>query len=148
MRPMPREPFCQIAAKAPRPTRMESPATASPPKNVAIAGLISRKPKRTMMTETTTAMTENTARLRDHVARADTGSVWYGAEILLAMCLQKLPVGVFAGRKSYRPLIRPVETTDLRRIQGRMGVPLSSRAGPQGPVRETTGAHAAAFGKR
>ena len=76
MRPMPREPFCQIAANAPSPTRMDNPATASPPKNVAIAGLISRKPKRTMMTDTSTATTENTARLRDHVARADTGSVW------------------------------------------------------------------------
>ena len=28
------------------------------------------------ITATSTAMTENTARLRDHVARADTGSVW------------------------------------------------------------------------
>lgn len=42
MRPMPRLPFCQIAAKAPKPTRMESPAIASAPKNVARAGFISR----------------------------------------------------------------------------------------------------------
>jgi len=31
MRLMPREPFCQIAAKAAKPTRMESPAQASAP---------------------------------------------------------------------------------------------------------------------
>ena len=39
---------------------MESPAQASPPKNVASAGFISRKPKRTMRIETTTATTEKT----------------------------------------------------------------------------------------
>ena len=43
-------------------------------KNVASAGFISRKPKRTMRIETSTAMTENTARLRAHEARLDTGS--------------------------------------------------------------------------
>src|SRR5450755_3885300 len=53
MRLMPRDPFCQIATKAARPTRIESPAQASAPKNVASAGLISRKPKRTMRIETT-----------------------------------------------------------------------------------------------
>jgi hypothetical protein len=74
MRLMPREPFCQIATKAARPTRMERPAQASAPKNVASAGFISRKPKRTMMIETSTATTENTARLRAHDARLDTGS--------------------------------------------------------------------------
>ena len=73
---MPREPFCQIEAKAPSPTRIESPATASPPMKVTIAGLISRKSVWMKITATSTAMTENTARLRDHVARADTGSVW------------------------------------------------------------------------
>ena len=39
-------------------------------------GLISRKSVWTMTTATSTVMTENTARLRDHVARPDTGSVW------------------------------------------------------------------------
>ena len=73
---MPRDPFCQIAANAARPTRMERPASASAPKNVASAGFISRKPKRTMMIETTTATMEKIARLRDHVARLDTGSDW------------------------------------------------------------------------
>ena len=48
----------------------------SAPKNVASAGFISRKPKRTIRIETITAISENTARLRDHVARLDTGSVW------------------------------------------------------------------------
>ena len=73
---MPREPFCQIAAKAARPTRIDRPAQASAPKNVASAGFISRKPKRTMRIETSTATTENTARLRAHEARLDTGSDW------------------------------------------------------------------------
>ena len=45
---MPREPFCQIATKAARPTRIESPAQPSAPKKVASAGFISRKPKRTI----------------------------------------------------------------------------------------------------
>ena len=73
---MPREPFCQIAAKAARPTRMERTASASAPKKVASAGFISRKPKRTMRIETTTAITAKMARLRDQVARLDTGSDW------------------------------------------------------------------------
>ena len=73
---MPREPFCQIAAKAARLSRIESPARPSAPKNVASAGFISRKPNRTMMIETTTATTENTERLRAHDARLDTGSDW------------------------------------------------------------------------
>ena len=73
---MPRDPFCQIAAKAARPTRMERTASASAPKNVASAGFISRKPKRTITIETITATTENIARLRDQVARLDTGSDW------------------------------------------------------------------------
>ena len=76
MRLMPREPFCQIATKAESPTRMERPAQASAPKNVASAGFISRKPNRTMMIETSTATTENTARLRAHDARLETGSDW------------------------------------------------------------------------
>ena len=76
MRPMPREPFCQIAANAARPTRIERPAQASAPKKVASAGFISRKPKRTMRIDTTTATSENSARLRAHVARLDTGSDW------------------------------------------------------------------------
>jgi hypothetical protein len=71
---MPRDPFCQIETNAARPTRMERPAQPSVPKNVASAGFISRKPKRTMRIETTTATTENTARLRAHEARLDTGS--------------------------------------------------------------------------
>jgi len=53
---------------------MERAAQPSAPKNVAIAGFISRKPKRTMRIETTTATTENTARLRAQLARLDTGS--------------------------------------------------------------------------
>src|SRR5215212_4801047 len=85
MRLMPREPFCQIATKAASPTRMDSAAQASAPKKVASAGLISRKPKRTMMIETSTATTENTARLRAHEARLDTGSDLYGAENLRAI---------------------------------------------------------------
>ncbi len=52
----------------------KAPAQPSAPKNVANAGFISRKPKRTMMIETTTATTENTARLRAQIARLDTGS--------------------------------------------------------------------------
>ena len=71
---MPRDPFCQIATKAANPVRMDSAAQASAPKNVASAGLTSRNPKRTIRIETTTATTENTARLRAHVARLDTGS--------------------------------------------------------------------------
>ena len=55
---------------------MERPAQASAPKKVASAGFISRKPKRTMRIETSTATTENTARLRAHDARLDTGSDW------------------------------------------------------------------------
>ena len=55
---------------------MERTAKASAPKNVASAGYISRKPKRTIMIETITAITENMARLRDQVARLDTGSDW------------------------------------------------------------------------
>src|SRR5580692_11846016 len=85
MRLMPREPFCQIAAKAASPTRIDKPAQASAPKNVASAGFISRKPKRTIRIETTTATAENTARLRAHEARPDTGSVWWGAENLRAI---------------------------------------------------------------
>ena len=71
---MPRDPFCQIAANAASETRIERAAQPSAPKNVAIAGFISRKPKRTMRIETTTATTENTARLRAQLARLDTGS--------------------------------------------------------------------------
>ena len=71
---MPREPFCQIAAKAAKPTRTERPAQASAPKNVASAGFISRKLKRTTMIEPTTARAENIARLRAHDAKLDTGS--------------------------------------------------------------------------
>src|SRR5438045_9366410 len=82
---MPRDPFCQIAAKAARPTRVDSTAMPSAPKNVASAGFISRKPKRTIRIETRTATTENTARLRDHVARLDTGSDRKGAEKLRAI---------------------------------------------------------------
>jgi hypothetical protein len=74
-RPMPREPFCQIAANAARPSRIDTPASASAPKNIAIAGRKSRKPKRITITETALANSENTARRRDHVARADTGSI-------------------------------------------------------------------------
>ena len=73
---MPRDPFCQIAANAASPTRMERTARASAPKNVASAGFISRKPKRTIRIETITATTEKMARLRDQVARPDTGSDW------------------------------------------------------------------------
>ena len=71
---MPRVPFCQIAAKAASPIRIDSAAQPSAPKKVASAGFISRKPKRTIRIETTTATTENTARLRAQVARPDTGS--------------------------------------------------------------------------
>ena len=71
---MPREPFCQIATKAASPTSIERPAQARAPKKVASAGFISRKPNRTIMIETNTATTENTARLRAHEARLDTGS--------------------------------------------------------------------------
>ena len=71
---MPRDPFCQIATKAARPTRIERTAQPSAPKKVASAGCISRKPWRTMMIDTSTATTENTARLRAHEARLDTGS--------------------------------------------------------------------------
>ena len=49
-------------------------AQPSAPKNVASAGFTSRKPKRTMRIETSTATIENTARLRAHDARLDTGS--------------------------------------------------------------------------
>ncbi len=73
---MPRDPFCQIAANAARPTRIDSTAQPSAPKKVASAGFISRKPKRTMRIETTTATTAKMARLRDQVARLDTGSDW------------------------------------------------------------------------
>ena len=52
----------------------KNPARPSAPKNVASAGFISRKPKRTMRIETITATTEKIARLRDQVARLDTGS--------------------------------------------------------------------------
>lgn len=75
LRTMPREPFCQIAAKPASPNRMESPAIARPPKKVASAGFGSRKPKRTMRIDTSTATTANTARLRAQLARLDTGSV-------------------------------------------------------------------------
>ena len=51
-------------------------AQPSAPKKAAIAGFISRKPKRTMMIETTAATTAKMARLRDQVARLDTGSDW------------------------------------------------------------------------
>ena len=70
---MPREPFCQIAAKAAKPTKIESPAQPSAPKNVASAGFISRKPKRTIRIETSTATTENTARLRAQDGEAGHG---------------------------------------------------------------------------
>jgi hypothetical protein len=58
-----------------------------------------------MMMETSTVITANTARFRDQVARPDTGSVWYGAENLRAMCLKNLPIRVLpatnhAGRAS------------------------------------------------
>jgi len=76
MRPIPREPFCQIAAKPASPNRIDRPAIARPPKKVISAGFISRKSKRTMMIETTTATTANTARLRAQFARLDTGSDW------------------------------------------------------------------------
>ena len=72
---MPRDPFCQIATKAARPTRIDRPAQASAPKNVASAGRTSRKPKRTMMIETTAATAANTASRRAQVASAETGSV-------------------------------------------------------------------------
>src|ERR1700722_7701217 len=85
MRLMPRDPFCQIATKAPRPTTIERPAQASAPKKVASAGLISRKPKRTMMIETSTATAENTPRLRAHDARLDTFTDWKGAKNLRAI---------------------------------------------------------------
>src|ERR1700761_1038468 len=85
MRAMPRVPFCQIAAKPASPIRIDMAARPSAPKKVAIAGFISRKPKRTIRMETTTAITENTARLRAQVARPDTGSDWYGAENLRAI---------------------------------------------------------------
>jgi len=71
---MPREPFCQIAANAASDTRMERPAQASAPKNVASAGRISRKPKRTTMTETSAVTAEKTASRRAHDASAEIGS--------------------------------------------------------------------------
>ena len=43
---------------------------------VAIAGFISRKPKRTIRIETPTAITEKTARLRAQVASPEKGSDW------------------------------------------------------------------------
>ena len=73
---MPREPFCQIAAKAANATRIDNPAKASAPKKVAIAGWNSRKPKRTTRTETMVATSENTASRRAHAASAETGSDW------------------------------------------------------------------------
>ncbi|MFK4620458.1 hypothetical protein ABIF50_003764 [Bradyrhizobium diazoefficiens] len=76
MRAMPREPFCQIAAKPARPNRIESAAMARPPKKVASAGFGSRKPNRTTRIDTATATTANTARLRAQLARLDTGSDW------------------------------------------------------------------------
>src|ERR1700742_3044764 len=97
MRAMPRVPFGQIAAKTARPIRIDMAARPSAPKNVAIAGFISRKPKRTIRMETTTAITENTARLRAQVARPDTGSDWYGAENLRAI-VDKSAVLERAGR--------------------------------------------------
>src|SRR5215469_10625918 len=85
MRLMPRVPFCQIAAKPASPIKMDRPARPSSPKKVAIAGFISRKPKRTIRIETRTATTENTARLRAHVASPEKGADWYGAENLRAI---------------------------------------------------------------
>jgi hypothetical protein len=55
---------------------MEKPAQPSAPKKVASAGYISRKPKRTIRIETTTATTANTARLRAQVASLEKGSDW------------------------------------------------------------------------
>ena len=74
MRPMPREPFCQIAAKAANDTRMDRPAQASAPKNVASAGRTSRNPKRTMITDTMAVTAANTASRRAQVASAEYGS--------------------------------------------------------------------------
>ncbi len=67
---------CAGSPPAPSPKGAAGVTAESAPKKVAIAGLISRKPKRTIRIDTSTAMTEKTARLRDHVASADTGSVW------------------------------------------------------------------------
>ena len=71
---MPRLPLRQIATKAASPSRIESAASPSAPKNVASAGFISRKSKRRIRIETSTATTENTATLRAQVARLEVGS--------------------------------------------------------------------------
>src|ERR1700730_18623634 len=99
MRPMPRDPFCQIATQEAKQNRIESTEQASAPKNVASAGFTSRKPKRTMRIETTTATTENTARLRAQEARLDTGSDWAGTENLRARG-RNLPGLNVAGRNA------------------------------------------------
>jgi len=64
----------QIAAKPAKASRIDRPARPRAAKNVASAGLISRKPKRTMTTETSTATSENTASRRAQAASGDTGS--------------------------------------------------------------------------
>ncbi len=71
---MPREPFCQIAAKAARPTRMERNSEGQRAEEGGQRRLHLQEAKRTIRIDTTTATTAKMARFRDHVARRDTGS--------------------------------------------------------------------------
>ena len=114
---MPREPFCQIATKAAKPTRIESPAQASAPKNVASAGFISRKPKRTMKIETSTATTREHREIARPGGEAGHGLRLIGSGKPAGHRFNSAGLGM-PGQALAGP---PFETTALRQIQGANG---------------------------
>ena len=92
---------------------MESPAQASAPKNVASAGFTSRKPKRTMRIETSTATTENTAQIARPCREAGHGLRLVGSGKPAGHRSKICRVGALPGKMALGRTTGPFETTDL-----------------------------------
>ncbi len=73
---MPASPSIQITTSAASASRSAMPAIASAPANVAMAGLISSRPERTMITARNEATKAKTAVRRAQMASRDVGSSW------------------------------------------------------------------------
>ena len=73
-RPRPGEPLRQMAMKLASASRIAAAANASAAPKVAMAGPISRRPERTMMTDSAATARANQASRADQIAKGDIGS--------------------------------------------------------------------------
>src|ERR1700687_2595593 len=87
---------------AKRASRIDSPAKTSAPPNVAMAGVNSRYPECTTMTDMTETMIENSAKRRAHAARRETGSSMMRRRTMLSSRTNPFQGGPF-GRIEHRP---------------------------------------------